>query len=144
MNTLNKVALGFSLVLAFGTSQAHAASTIEDIVYSDQDSGFFNCAYKLKIASKKCLISVSPIKAKIDPRAKKVFGANEAVAMMTIKWPDGDSSRYMSVNSFEVINLADSKKYSYKTSYDDGGWSLDFSKGLIILDGNDKEHIRLW
>ena len=144
MNKLNKVALGFSLVLAFGITQAHAASTIEDIVYSDQDSGFFNCAYKLKIASKKCLVSVSPVKAKIDPRAKKVFGANEAVGMMAIKWPDGDTSRYMSVNSFEVINLADSKKYSYKTSYDDGGWSLDFSKGLIILDGNNKEHIRLW
>ena len=144
MNKLNKVALGFSLVLAFGITQAHAASTIEDIVYSDQDSGFFNCAYKLKIASKKCLVSVSPVKAKIDPRTKKVFGSNEPVSMMTIKWPDGDTSRYIGVNSFGVINLADSKKYSYKTSYDDGVWSLDFSKGLIILDVNNKEHIRLW
>lgn len=144
MNKLNKVAFGFSLVLAFGTSQAQAAATIEDMVYSDQNSGFFNCAFKLKIASKKCLVSVSPVKANIDPRTKKVFGSNEAVSMMTIKWPDGDSSRYIGVNSFEVINLADSKKYSYKTSYEDGGWSLDFSKGLIILDANNKEHIRLW
>ena len=144
---MNKLlAAGIGLAFAVGTMHVQAASTIEAFMSSDDTSGYFNCAYKLKIASKKCLVKKSEISSANDSRSKRIFGSDEYLPLLTIKWPDGDSSRYVDIGGddvYELINLADGKSYNYKT-IKNGGQSLDFTKGLVIINDDFKEHIRLW
>ncbi|WP_445346767.1 hypothetical protein [Acinetobacter bohemicus] len=56
-----------------------------------------NCAYKGKVASKKCVVTRSMVKASIDSVTKQIYGTNEL--LLTIKWPDGDVSRYLGMDS---------------------------------------------
>ena len=144
---MNKLlAAGIGLAFAVGTMHVQAASTIEEFMSAENGSGYFNCAYKLKIASKKCLVKKSEISSAKDSRAKALFGSHEFLPLLTIKWPDGDSSRYVDIGGddvYELINLADRKSYNYKT-IKNGGQSLDFTKGLVIINDDFKEHIRLW
>ncbi|MDE4453879.1 hypothetical protein [Psychrobacter sp. DAB_AL62B] len=144
MNKLLAAATG--LAFAFGTTQVQAAPTIEEFMSAENGSGYFNCAYKLKIASKKCLVTTSNINSSKDSRARKVFGVDEYLPLLTIKWPDGDSSRYVDIGGdevYELINLADRKSYNYKT-IKNARHSIDFTKGLVIINDDYKEHIRLW
>ena len=144
MNKLLAAATG--LAFAFSTAQVQAAPTIEEFMSSENGSGYFNCAYKLKIASKKCLVTTSTINSSKDYRARKIFGVDEYLPLLTIKWPDGDSSRYVDIGGdevYELINLADRKSYNYKT-IKNARQSIDFTKGLVIINDDYKEHIRLW
>ena len=144
---MNKLlAAGIGLAFAVGTMHVQAASTIEEFMSADNGSGYFNCAYKLKIASKKCLVTTSTINSSKDSRSKRIFGADEYLPLLTIKWPDGDSSRYVDIGGdevYELINLADRKSYNYKT-IKNARQNIDFSKGLVIINEDGKEHIRLW
>ena len=144
---MNKLlAAGIGLAFTVGTMHVQAASTIEAFMSSDDASGYFNCAYKLKIASKKCLVKKSEISSAKDSRAKALFGSHESLPLLTIKWPDGDSSRYLDIGGdevYELINLADRKSYNYKT-IKNARQNIDFSKGLVIINEDGKEHIRLW
>ena len=140
------MAVSVGLAFAFSAAQVQASPTIEEFMFSDDASGYFNCAYKLKIASKKCLVKKSEISSENDSRSKRIFGSDEYLPLLTIKWPDGDSSRYVDIGGddvYELINLADRKSYNYKT-IKNGGQSLDFTKGLVIINDDFKEHIRLW
>ena len=86
------------------------------------------------------------IKYSKDYRARKIFGVDEYLPLFTIKWPDGDSSRYVDIGGdevYELINLADRKSYNYKT-IKNARQSIDFSKGLVIINEDGKEYIRLW
>lgn len=133
-----------ALVLSSGVTQVQASSTIENIFYAEtSSSGYFNCAYKHKIASKKCLVTTSIVRSSIDARTKAFYGTTAILPLMTIKWPDGDISRYITMDSFELINLSDKKSYQYKMSNGDY-WEPDLTEGAIILDEKSKEHIRLW
>ena len=98
------------------------------------------CAYQKKIASKPCTVSTSMIKP-AHPMTKKFFGKEEHM-LLTIKWPDGDTSRYALMDSRELFNLDNGHNYRFKVQEDDEG-TLDTGNGVIILDG-DKEHVRLW
>ena len=140
------MAVSVGLAFAFSAAQVQAASTIEAFMSSDDTLGYFNCAYKLKIASKKCLVTTSTINSSKDSRSKRIFGADEYLPLLTIKWPDGDSSRYVDIGGdevYELINLADRKSYNYKTIRN-ARQSIDFTKGLVINNESGKEHIRLW
>ena len=144
MNKLLAAATG--LAFAFGAVQVQAAPTIEEFMSTNNGSGSFNCAYKLKIASKKCSVTTSTINSSKDYRARKIFGVDEYLPLLTIKWPDGDSSRYVDIGGdevYELINLADRKSYNYKT-IKNARQNIDFSKGLVIINEDGKEHIRLW
>ncbi len=132
------ISIGLSTI-----SRAQASSNIKEYVPADKVSAYFNCAYKRKIASKKCLVTKSYVSSAIDARTKAFYGSDDFVQITIIKWPDGDTSRYVSMDSFEVINLADKKSYRYKTS-DMDSWYYNLEDGLIILDNKGKEHIRLW
>ena len=132
-----------ALSVMFSMTQGQASSTIESFVPADKVSAYFNCAYKLKIASKKCLVTKSYVSSAVDTRTKAFYGNKDFVQLTMIKWPDGDISRYVSMDSFEVINLADKKSYRYKTT-DMDSWYYNLEEGLIILDDKGKEHIRLW
>ena len=98
------------------------------------------CAYKKKIAAKPCTVSTSLIKPD-HPITKKFFGKEKHV-LLTIKWPDGDTSRYALLDSHELINLGNSRNYRFKV-YEDDESEIDTTNGVIILDG-DTEHVRLW
>lgn len=144
---MNKLlAAGIGLAFAVGTMHVQAASTIEEFMSTNNGPGSFNCAYKLKIASKKCLVTTSTINSSKDYRAKEIFGSHESLPLLTIKWPDGDSSRYVDIGGdevYELINLADRKSYNYKT-IKNARQNIDFSKGLVIINEDGKENIRLW
>ena len=127
------------LTLTCGVSQAQAAQSIGDFLDHDSAQGYFNCSYKGKTASKKCLVTLSPVSSSIDPRAKMIYGSNYKLPLMSIKWPDNDISRYVFMDSGNLINLADKKWYGMRD------WDQDFelTKGLII-DSERGDHIRLW
>lgn len=132
------ISLGLSSI-----SQAQDPPSIGGFVPTDKVSAYFNCAYKRKIASKKCLVTKSFMSSAIDERSIAFFGNDYFVQITIIKWPDGDTSRYVSMDSFEVLNLADKKAYRYKTT-DMDSWYYNLESGLIILDNKGNEHIRLW
>ena len=98
------------------------------------------CAYKKKIASKPCTISTSWHKPD-HPMTKKFFGREKHI-LLTIKWPDGDTSRYALGDSRELFNLGNGLNYRFKVLEEDEG-ALDTRNGVIILYG-DEEHVRLW
>lgn len=140
------MAVSVGLAFAFSAAQVQASPTIEEFMSAENGSGYFNCAYKIKIASKKCLVKKSEISSANDSRSKRIFGADEYLPLLTIKWPDGDSSRYVDIGGdevYELINLADRKSYNYKT-IKNARQNIDFSKGLVIINEDGKEHIRLW
>ena len=126
------------LLLACGT-QAQAAPSIGDFLEYDSAKRDFNCAYKGKKASKKCVVSKSVVNASIDSRTKQFYGANYPLPLLTIQWPDGDTSRYVFLDSGELYNLADKKSYTVRD------WDLEspLSRGLYI-DKNGQDHVRLW
>ena len=99
-----------------------------------------NCAYKKKVASRKCTVSTAWIKPD-HPYTKAFFGDEEHI-VLTIAWPDGDVSRYALGDSRELTNLNNGLNYRFKVREDDEG-ELDTNNGVIILYG-DEEHIRLW
>ena len=137
--------VGFTLCSVL--TQAQAGPTIEEFIDNETSEAYFNCAYKGKKASKKCLVTQSYTKSNSHPLLNQIYGSNEVLPLMTIKWPDGDTSRYVYMDSFELGNLNGKELggLSFKTIDDSRGWRLDLSNGLIIESSSTgNEHIRLW
>ncbi len=103
-------------------------------------SGTFNCAYKGKKASKPCEVVVrsEPV---THPSFVAFAGRPERTNVVTIHWPDGDTSRYTEVDSGEMLNLQDPEPLGYKLA----GTEIeqDWSRGFVIQ-ANGREHVRLW
>ena len=135
-----KKSLFVACLLSFAFSPSYAGDFSNFIDVEPPLTLKKQCAYKQKIASKPCTVSTSMIKPN-HPTTKKFFG-NEKHMLLTIKWPDGDTSRYALVDSRELFNLGNGRYYRFKVQEDDEG-TLDTSNGVIILD-HDKEHVRLW
>ena len=131
--------LGVAL-LGVGASYSHAEG-IGNFINQDNATASFNCAYKKVIASKKCTVSISNIKAS-TARTKQFFGTNGSHPLLKIKWPDNDISQYAILDSNELWNLEDNKSYNFKT-LPQNEFDLDLRKGLVI-ESNNKEHIRIW
>ena len=83
------------------------------------------------------------VKASIDSVTKQIYGANESLLLLTIKWPDGDVSRYLGMDSWELKNLGDQKTYRLKTLNIDES-QLDLRRGVIIQSDVSTEHVRFW
>lgn len=135
-----------SSLMAFilmSTTQTWADMSIQKFMNVSQGTASFQCAYKTKTASKKCVVSRSMVKASIHPMTKQIYGANEVLNLLTIQWPDGDVSRYLSVDSGEAINLSDHKTYRYK-SLDHDESNFDLRRGLILQSDTSPEHVRIW
>ncbi len=136
------------LALCSVVMQVQASSTIKDFISSgSRDIAYFNCAYKGKKASKKCLVSHSFIKSNTHPELKKFYGPNETLTSINIKWPDGDISRYAYVDSMDMFNLNSKNGWGYRIRDKDDmdGWDIDFSRGFIIDGSPHGENlIRLW
>jgi hypothetical protein len=140
----NLIGILSALLLGLGTNYSHAEG-IGSFINQNKATASFNCAYKKAIASKKCTVSISNVKAS-TPRTKQFFGANGTYPLLKIKWPDNDISQYAILDSNELWNLEDSKLYNFKAlpeSEFSSGFELDLKRGLII-ELNNKEHIRLW
>ena len=128
-------------------TQSHAGPTISEFMDSNKGQAYFNCAYKGKKASKKCLVTNTTINSNAHPVMKQIYGANTTQYLMTIKWPDGDTSRYVTMDSFELGNLNDKKLGGYRlrtTEQCSDGWCLELSRGLIIDTMDSDEYVRLW
>lgn len=131
-------------------TQAQAGPTIKQYINSHtKSSAYFNCSYKGKKASKKCLVSHSSIRARAHPGLKNFYGADysENIGVINIKWPDGDISRYAYVDSMDMVNLNDKDGWGYRLrdKDDENGWDIDFSRGFFIdTKPSNKDHIRLW
>ncbi|WP_201534601.1 hypothetical protein [Psychrobacter ciconiae] len=134
------------LTVIFSSTQAFASPTIKTFMASNNSQAYFNCAFKGKKASRKCLVTNSYISSDVHPTLKQIYGANTQLPLITIKWPDGDTSRYVSMDSFELGNLGDKRFTGYQLrTTDEDYWDLDLSRGLII-DSNytNQEYVRLW
>lgn len=96
-----------------------------------------NCSYKGKKASQKCLVVFSDESSAVSPISKKIYGSNEYLDTIIVYWPDGDTSKYLSIGYNKYINL-NSKK---GTIYTQRGGSNE-----IILDSASwgQNYIRLW
>lgn len=136
-----KATLALSLLIS--STSLWADVSIKQFMNSGKGTASFNCAYKGKVASQKCVVSHSMVKSSIHPMTRQIYGANERLHLLTIKWPDQDVSRYLSVDSGEMINLENNKTYRYKGRASDE-WTPDFSRGYIIQSETSAEHVRLW
>lgn len=128
------------LVLTVGINQAQAAQSIDELLYNFDGKDYFNCSYKGKKASKKCLVTMTEGRGSIDSRISSFYGSGELVKRMNIKWPDGDISRYVITRDNVIINLAN------KTDYEIRGYNYDsasYSRGFFIY-SQGREHVRLW
>ena len=135
--------LGLTLTALLGAGNVMAKSALETFLDSAKGSAAFNCAYQGKIASRKCIVSHSMVKGSIHPMTKQIYGANTQLKLLTIKWPDGDVSRYVNVDRMELFNLGDNDSYRYKTLPNDE-WKLDLRRGLILQGRHSDEHVRIW
>lgn len=127
------------LALTTGFSQAQAAPSISDFLDRESAKDYYNCSYKGKTASKKCLVITSQVNSSVDPRTKMMSSSNYKVTLLTIKWPDNDTSRYAFLDSGEMINLADKKQYGIR-NWDN---EIGLTRGLFI-DNSGRDHVRLW
>ena len=137
---MKKLVIALSiLALGGGISQAQAAPSISNFLDRESARDYYSCSYKGKTASKKCLVTKSQVNSSIDPRTKQFYGANYKLPSLTINWPDGDTSRYVFLDSGDLYNLADRKSYSIRN------WDQDtrLARGLFI-DNSDRDHVRLW
>jgi hypothetical protein len=72
-----------------------------------------------------------------------LYGKPELTKVITISWPDGDTSRYTEVDSMELLNLAEAVGGNYSLAQPEDIMEQDWSRGYVIKkDG--REHIRLW
>lgn len=98
---------------------------------------YFNCAYKGKTASKKCLVTITEVNASIDPRTREHYESHHTFPKITIKWPDGDVSRYVSLSdnsNDKIINLANKNEYRVR----------DNNPIDLFIDSQGEEHVHLW
>lgn len=129
------------LVLTASINQAQANYSIGELVLSGDGKGYFNCSYKGKKASKKCLVTTFEVKASIDSRTKQVYRSEYTMQQMNIKWPDGDTSRYAIIHGNQIFNLADKTDYEIRgLDPDSSDW---YPKGFFIY-SRGKEHVGLW
>lgn len=127
------------LALTTGFSKAQAAPSISNFLDRESAKDYYNCSYKGKTASKKCLVITSQVNSSVDPRTKMMSSSNYKVTLLTIKWPDNDTSRYAFLDSGEMINLADKKQYGIRNWDNETG----LTRGLFI-DNAGRDHVRLW
>ena len=122
-------------------SPIHAAEESIQEVFEKGGTGSYKCAYKGKVASKPCKVSVQQ-ELVTDPRLLPISSPGDKRSVLVVVWPDGDKSSYMQSDSGEMINLLDKNDSGYRIrGIEEGDWS----RGLIIDKYDFKgEYIRIW
>ena len=140
---MKKYAYLLALAGCLSFTPAYASDIARFMLQSTPKSKPLNCAYKNKIASKKCAVSIvsAPVSREKNATLTGFYGKNGEFELLSIQWPDGDVSRYALMDSFELLNLSNKKTYNF--ALQDENYDLDLDRGLVILDGQ-KEHVRLW
>lgn len=101
----------------------------------------FNCAFQGKKASKPCLVKLSQ-ELITHPTVRAFHDARRPVKVLSVYWPDGDVSRYVEIDSLELVNLAERSGTGYMIRTDE--WpEVDWSRGYVI-EKNSREWLRLW
>ena len=119
--------------------ESYESENLKNII-SANGTGKFNCAYKGMLASKACTVIVKKEVVK-HPDFVLWYGKAAKVEVITIKWPDGDISKYTWSDSGEMINLTDKQPLGYQLAGDEV--EQDWSRGFVIKkDGS--EYIRIW
>lgn len=143
MKQLRVLVTAALLVVSQGAMTAEV--TIEQVIEGG-GQGYFNCAYKRTVASRKC--HVSHTEEVVTDRMMAVLhggGDDGRVPALSIAWPDKTRSVILSGDSREICNLKSKSHCEQGHSYKFGEWpEIDYSNGLIILDKDSKEYIRLW
>lgn len=126
------------LTLTASMNQAQAAQSINELASEYSGKGHFNCSYKGKKASKKCLVTMTEGRGSIDSRISNFYGRGQAFSQMNIEWPDGDISRYAIMRDMVIINLGDKNTYNVdmESFYPNPRGFIIYSRG--------KQHVRLW
>ncbi|ALF60975.1 hypothetical protein [Psychrobacter urativorans] len=109
----------------------------EEFFQANTGENYFNCAYKGKTASKKCLVTITEVNASIDSRIRERYEPHYTFPKMVIKWPDGDVSRYVSLSdnsNDEILNLANRNAYQVR----------DNNPIDLFIDSQGEEHVHLW
>lgn|GEM_PF-3550341 len=126
----------------FGQMQVCAADGISiQELFEKGGTGNFKCAYKGKVASKPCKVSVQQ-ETVTDPRLLPISSPGDKRSVFNIFWADGDKSSYMQSDSGEMVNLLDQNDTGYRIGGIEQG---DWSRGLVLEKFNYKgEYIRVW
>ena len=135
-----------TLIIIFSTNVAFADLTIQEVVEQGRE-GNFNCSFQGKQATKKCYVKNSNevvtnkglVRFYGEPKKPK----NVKMQVLNILWPDKTRSRFAWGDSMEITNLQTKDGNGYGLKFAE--WpKIDYSNGLLILDENSKEYIRLW
>ncbi|MBV5309407.1 hypothetical protein [Chromatium okenii] len=134
------------LFFVFGTLLGSNAWSQQDSYFHLRDitrnggSGYFNCAYKGKKASKPCKVIVKQ-ELVTHPDVVNFKGKAEREQVLIIKWPDGDTSKYSWSDSGEMWNLTEKQAGGYHLSGDE--ITQDWSRGFVI-EKEGSEYVRIW
>jgi hypothetical protein len=145
--TMNIISL-FIIISAiiFSPNAMSGDITIQQVV-EKQAEGYFNCSFKSKKSSKKCHVKNSD-EVITDKELVEFYGdgTNRESAKMSaliIMWPDKVISKFIWLDSMEICKLRVKCIDGYKLKFAE--WpKIDYSNGLVILDENNMEHIRIW
>ncbi len=140
ISNISFILLFITLISQAGAdSIANSKISIKSLV-ENGGIGQFNCAYKGKKTKTFCSASVN--KEFVDhPDFVSWNGKAAEVNVISIKWPDGDVSRYTWSDSGEMLNLTEKNAWGYSLAGDET--SQDWSLGFLILKGG-VEYIRIW
>ena len=135
-----------ALIIILNTNALFADITIQEVVEEGRE-GDFNCSFKGKQATKKCHITNSneivTNKDLVSFYGEPGKSNHVEMQVLNILWPDKTRSRFAWGDSMEISNLQTKNGNGYKLKFAE--WpDIDYSNGLVILDENDKEYIRLW
>lgn len=130
----------FSALLSGHAWSDDPAPTLK-VITEKGGSGYFNCSYQGKKASKPCRVNVSRELVN-HPDVIEYSGQADIDWVLTIKWPDGDLSKYAWADSGEMWNLTAKEAGGYRLSGDET--EQDWSRGFVIKKGGGAEHVRLW
>ena len=132
------------MALASGAPQADPSAKIRNFIdksfNGSPSTGQFNCAYQGKRASKPCAVTIK--KERIDhPDFVAYIGKPDTTEVITIRWPDGDQSKYTWLDDGGMLNLGEKKAFGYQVSGTEE--ETDWSRGFVI-NKNGSEYVRLW
>ena len=122
------------------TATVANAESIGSFINKNNATGTFNCSYKGSKASSKCQVKLYKAPTNLAD-LKQVYG-RQSLPHMSIKWPDGDISKFVFMDSTEVRSVTDNENYSIKTRDD---YNYDLRRGFVLENQNTgREHVRLW
>ncbi len=136
------------VLIALASAAAGARATIPlSRLLEHGGEGSFHCALDGKTQPGLCNVS-RRTGTLTDPDIVRTYAARPGartarLPILRIVWPDGRISRYAFGDSREILRVGSDTPYGHHQKF--STWpNLDLSRGWIVLDEQEKEHIRLW